>query len=146
MGKFGQNYRGDTFPKMRTRVEETKTHILPHFRAFSLRNMHKMGYKMSGPAVSERRGGGATFDPIFWSLKKSLKFSHFLKGFCRSKMRGKLANINPHIMRVLDPLGSTTGRCDSHPQIGSAQKKIHHKIKQKTIGGLPQCTVSSVDV
>ena len=99
---------------------------------------------MSGPAVSERRGVGPHLTP-FLELKKSLKFSHFLKGFRRSKMRGKLTSKNPQ-NEGFGPLGSTTGRCDSHPQIGSATKKFTWNRFQNTIGGLPQCTVSSVDV
>ena len=72
---------------------------------------------MSGPAVSERRGVGPQLTP-FLELKKSLKFSHFLKGFCRSKMRGKLAN-NTSKMTILgyELLGSTTGRCVAIPRL-----------------------------
>ena len=144
MGKFGQNYRGDTFPKMRTRVEETKTHILPHFRAFSLRNMHKMGYKMSGPAVSERRGVGSHLTP-FWGLRNPSNSAIFLRDFVGPKW-GENWPAKTLKMRVLDPSDQQQGDATAIPRLVPLTMSKNHKKETKTIGGLAQCTVSSVDV
>ena len=144
MGKFGQNYRGDTFPKMRTRVEEAKTHILPHFRAYSLRNMHKMGYKMSGPAASERREVGSHLTP-FWGLRNPSNSAIFLRDFVGPKW-GENWPAKTLKMRVLDLSDQQQGDATAIPRLVPQQKTDLHNKENSPIGGLPQCTVSSVDV